>query len=144
MAAMATLTRWPHLASGVLTSTGTALCLPPSLPRTLHPLPSLTALWTPPLFSPRNVWRGAGRKKKNKPQRGFKSDELRVSGEKSLTVGSPLLLTASLRRRSRTTALTHPVSENQKKNPVVSHCQRAEGAGTVGGLKPQRALNGTG
>lgn len=135
MAAMATLTRWPHLASGVLTSTGTALCLPPFLPRTLNPPPPLPhrPLDSSALQPPKRL-EGGQKKKKKKAQREFKSDELRVSGEKSLTVGSPLLLTASLRRRSRTTALTHPVSENQKKNPVVSHCQRAEGAGTVGGL----------
>lgn len=136
MAAMATLTRSPHLASAVLTSTGTALCLPPSLPRTLHPPfkpPPHRPLDSSALQPPKRL-EGGQKKKKKKAQREFKSDELRVSGEKSLTVGSPLLLTASLRRRSRTTALTHPVSENQKKNPVVSHCQRAEGAGTVGGL----------
>lgn len=53
-----------------LTSTGTALCPPPPLLRTLHP--SFTALWAPLLFSPQNARRWAEKTPKTKQKKNIK------------------------------------------------------------------------
>lgn len=119
MAAMATLISWPHLGSSVLTSTGTALCLPPFLPRTLH---ITSALRPPPLFSP-----DAEHLEKRQRELKFSREKASLWDTFALNVfhhrrppppPPPSLSAATTDGGLGGITLAHPIPEKRKKNPV--------------------------